>query len=112
MQKGYKAKGDKMTFFNKYRIKNKFRFITFVTICMLVLALMINWHAGIGYASGKDATEYVRVQIKSGDTLWDLAKEYGPDNKDCRRVIYEIEQINNISAASLQVGQYIDIPVN
>lgn len=38
----------------------------------------------------------VTVVVKSGDTLWSIAKKYYP-NSDIRRKIFEIKQTNNIS---------------
>jgi len=53
---------------------------------------------------------YTEVQIISGDTLWDLAKEYGPNDRDVRKVIHAICEINDISADDIQPGQSILIP--
>ena len=93
-----------------YRIKNKFRFISFLTVVMLITAFGASSVLGFGSAAGSDVRKYVTVQVKAGDTLWDLAQNYGPKNVDCRRVVYEIQQINGVSANTLQAGQYISIP--
>ncbi len=93
-----------------YRISNKFRFITFLTVFMLIAAFGISAAFGFGSAAGSDVRNYKTVQVQSGDTLWSLAQQYGPQNVDCRRVIFEIQQINNVSASTLQAGQYISIP--
>ena len=95
-----------------YRIKNKFRFITFLTVCMLITAFGANAVFGLGDASGSDKIEYVSVKVESGDTLWNLAKEYGPSNIDVRKVIYEIEKLNNVDASTLHSGMTIEIPCN
>ena len=96
----------------KYRITNKFRFITSLTILMLVVAFGSSALFGFGAVAGKDVQEYITVQVQAGDTLWDLAKNYGPSNVDCRKVVFEIQQINGVSANTLQAGQYISIPAN
>ncbi len=105
MKNNAKAKTKK-----SYRIKNKFRFITFLTVLMLITAFGSSAIFGLGDAAGSDKTQYVSVKVEAGDTLWNLAKEYGPSNVDLRRVIYEIEKINNIDAGSLQTGMIITIP--
>jgi LysM repeat protein len=56
-------------------------------------------------------TQYQCVEIESGDTLWSIAKEYKPDNKDVRQVVYDICEANDMSADDLTVGQKIIIPV-
>jgi len=95
-----------------YRIKNKFRFITFVTLLSLVLSIGFASISGLADVSGSEVKEYITVQVAEGDTLWDLAQKYGPSNVDCRKLVYEIGKLNNVDASSLQVGQYISIPVN
>ena len=94
----------------KYRIKNKFRFITALTVLLLLLAFAGSSVLGLNQASGSEVRKFVTVQVKNGDTLWDLARTYGPSDADCRRVIYEIEKINGVDANTLQAGQYITIP--
>ncbi len=94
----------------RYRIKNKFRFITFLTVFMLVTAFGTSALFGLGTVAGSDVQHFITVQVQDGDTLWDLANKYGPKNVDCRKVIYEIQKINNVSADTLQAGQYISIP--
>jgi len=54
----------------------------------------------------------MEIQIQAGDTLWKLAQEFGPSNQDLRAVIYEICTINQISADSIQPGQFILIPAS
>jgi len=94
----------------KYRIANKFRFITSLTVLILVVAIGAGTLLGSFNASGSDVRKYITVKVESGDTLWDLAKTYGPEGYDCRQVIYEIEKLNNVSAATLQAGQMLTIP--
>ncbi len=94
----------------KYRIANKFRFITSLTVLILLVAIGAGTLLGSFNASGSDVRKYITVKVESGDTLWDLAKTYGPSDYDCRRVIYEIEKINNVSAATLQSVQMLTIP--
>lgn len=96
----------------KYRISNKFRFISFLTVCMLLLAFAGNALLGLGNAAGSDIQRYVTVLVEEGDTLWELAGAYGRSDTDRRKLIYQIEQLNGVSASSLQAGQYISIPAD
>lgn len=96
----------------KYRVKSKFRFITFIVV---MLGLTI---AGFGIISGLDAStaitvsEYTTVQIESGDTLWDIAQEHMDDGTDPRRAVYEICRVNDIDAGDIIPGMILSIPVN
>lgn len=93
-----------------YRITNKFRFITALTLCMLIFAFTVSGFMGFDNAAGNNVQSFVTIRVQEGDTLWGLAKSYGPKNVDLRRVIAEIQQINNVSASTLQAGMYISIP--
>ncbi len=96
----------------RYRIKNKFRFISFVTV--LILAVVFTATSVLGYAraAGSDDHEYVTIQVQSGDTLWELAKEYGPKDQDVRKTVFEICKLNNIQASELRAGDFIKIQTN
>ena len=99
-----------MTRHRKYRVANKARFTAFVAITIIALAFIITTALGFNTASGASTQQYVQIEVRDGDTLWALAKEYGPQDMDVRSVIYEICRLNGITAGSLQAGQYITIP--
>ena len=99
-----------MTKHKRYRIANKFRFTAFVAIALIVLAFVISTALGFNTISGASRQEYVQIKVQSGDTLWALAKEYGPADMDIRNIVYEICRLNGVSADTLQAGQYITIP--
>ena len=94
----------------KYRIANRRRFISFMTVVILACVVVTGSAMGVFNAHSKDVTTYTTVQVQAGDTLWNLAREYGSADKDVRHVIYDICKLNSVSAESLQVGQYITIP--
>lgn len=95
----------------KYRITSKIRFTVFAVIVALCIFTWISTIAGNNIASSSSMTQYQCVEIESGDTLWSIAKEYKPDNKDVRQVVYDICEANDMSAEDLNVGQKIIIPV-
>ena len=94
----------------KYRVANKGRFTAFVAITLVLMAFIVSSALGYNTASGASTKEFVQVKVESGDTLWALAQEYGPADMDVRTVVYQICQLNGISAKDLQPGQYITIP--
>ena len=93
-----------------YRIKNKFRFITFMIIAVLAVSLSIG--ALFPIRALDNGPEYTEVKVKDGDTLWSLAKAYGDPAKDIRERIYDICSINDITAETLYAGAVIRIPQN
>lgn len=94
----------------KYRVKNPKRFVSFLTVLLLVISFSAGAALGFFDASSKDAISYTTIQVQPGDTLWQLARTYGTKDADVRETIYRICKINNVSAETLQVGQYISIP--
>lgn len=50
------------------------------------------------------------ITIESGDTLWKLAKEYGPQGEDTRKVVSLICSINDIHMDSIKTGDIIKVP--
>lgn len=63
-------------------------------------------------AEGAGEMEYVKISIKSGDTLWRLAKKFTPESKDVRKTIHEIAVINDLHTLDIYPGQVITIPLN
>lgn len=94
----------------KYRIKSKIRFTLFLTVALIMLISITNTFIGVNQAESLTKPVYNQVIIQAGDSLWDLAEEFGPDGKDIRQVVYEICKINDISADSIYPGQTILIP--
>lgn len=94
----------------KYRIKSKFRFMV---SCLIIIGIFVS---GINFITGSYTTlalekpSYTEVTISYGDTLWDIADEYKSNDTDIRRAVYEICEINNISASDLVPGMVIKIP--
>jgi len=95
----------------RMRITSKIRFTIFMVIMILCLFTAIGQITGFNIASSTSMSQYNCVEVKSGDTLWNLASEYKPDNKDVREVVYDICNVNDMQADDLTTGQKILIPV-
>ncbi len=52
--------------------------------------------------------DYQDYIVKSGDTLWSIAREHKPGDVHMQKYIYEIKQINNLGE-HLHPGQKITI---
>ena len=89
------------------RIVNKKRFIKSLALVLFLLLSLI--HTSI--AKEEDKKEVIDYQIRSGQTLWSIAKEFTPNNKDIRQTIYEIEQINEQDLSVIYPGQTIKIQI-
>lgn len=95
----------------KYRIRSKFRFTVFIAVMVVSMAFLSGTVFGLNDASSlSEEPSYLSVKVQSGDTLWNIASEYGPKDIDRRKVIYEICRLNDIDAGSIQPGQSLLIP--
>ena len=95
----------------KYRITSKFRFTAFLVVAILCIFTIIGTLTGINTVSSSSMNQYNQVKVELGDTLWEIASEYGPADMDVRQVVHEICQINQISAETLYAGMTIQIPI-
>jgi len=85
----------------------RIRALIIISITVVVVLLLL---ASAGNAAG-EITDTYDYRVKSGDTLWQIAAEHGPEGVDRRRVVAAIERINDLTSSSLQAGQVIEIPV-
>lgn len=76
-----------------------------MAIVIFLLVALFN----ISVAKSNEEAEIISYTITPGETLWSIAKEYTPDNKDIRQTIYEIEKLNNLDNATIYAGQTIQI---
>lgn len=89
------------------RIANKKKFIRSTTIAILLLIGLFN----ISIAKSNKEVETIKYTIARGQTLWSIAREYTPDNKDIRETIHEIRELNNLTDATIYEGQTIKIKI-
>lgn len=52
----------------------------------------------------------IQYKIRSGDTLWDIADNFNPSNKE--NFINELMIINNLDSYLLEVNKILVIPIN
>ncbi|WP_165000398.1 LysM peptidoglycan-binding domain-containing protein [Anaerophilus nitritogenes] len=93
-----------------FYVQNPFHSMMMIIIVILLVSLvfMVTVKANIG---DMEEIRYVEVHIKYGDTLWNLAKQFTPKNKDVRKTLYEISVINEMNSLEIYPGQIIKIPI-
>mgnify|MGYP004463635873 CR=1 FL=1 len=85
------------------KIVNKKRFITSITILMIILIALLN--KCVAYKSIK--TE--NYTVSTGDTLWSIACEYKKTGQDVRSYLYELRELNELNDCIIYPGQVIKI---
>ena len=96
----------------RYRINSRIRFTLFVVLTIILLTISANFALGLDIADSSTMTEYMEVEVSSGDTLWSIADNYMTDYSDTRKAVYELCQINDIDASELYAGMTIMVPIN
>lgn len=71
-------------------------------ITLLVVALS---------STPKTPTELVTVTVTNGQTLWSLAEEFAPEDRDIREWIYEVQQLNDLKNSALFPGMQLTVPM-
>ncbi|MGI5838292.1 MAG: cell division suppressor protein YneA [bacterium] len=92
-----------------YRLKNGRRLISVVLVfAAALLALCAVTRTEV---NAQDSAELLRIVVRPGDTLWDIAGEYGRGGQiDIRRFIHQIRKTNNLMTSDLTPGQVLYIP--
>ena len=86
---------------------NKLRLTLVIAIIIMVLGLGITSFQTVSAANQDNV---ITITVNDGDTLWAIAKKHNNSNKDIRKVVYEIEQANNIKKCIIYPGQQLIIP--
>lgn len=79
-------------------------------LSLIIVSIIVVLSVNTGFATRKDSeVNYFFYTVKSTDTLWSIACEHTPDNKDVRETIYEIKKLNNISENELVPGMRLAV---
>ncbi|MFO7814584.1 MAG: LysM peptidoglycan-binding domain-containing protein [Halanaerobiales bacterium] len=84
-------------------------------IVLVISVILVSIIIIISILSLKVMTEkevyYKDIEIKNGQTLWQIVEnEFGSDS-NIRKYVYQIKQINNLQNSNLSPGQVIKIPI-
>ena len=84
-----------------------------MTLLMVILFFMISTVlAAMNRAEGYEGAKHIEIYVKEGDTVWDLAREFSPEDQDIRKSIYEISKASNLKSYDIFPGQVIKIPID
>ncbi len=93
------------------RLTRRGRLLIFVSVLLMLLATAVAVGSSVVATSGAGEPIQVRtVTVQPGQTLWDIALASGVGG-DPRDAVHEIEQLNHLDGAAVQIGQTLDVPV-
>ena len=85
----------------------RIRALLIISITVVVVLLFL---ASAGNAAS-EITGTFDYRVQPGDTVWDIAAEFGPRGQDRRSVVATIERMNGLTPGVLMAGQVIEIPI-
>lgn len=81
-----------------------------ITITIMILTFILGFSVLTGTAEKKDVElNYFFYTVEYDDTIWSIACEHTPENKDVRKTVYEILKLNNIETDELREGMRLAI---
>lgn len=96
----------------RYKIVNKTRFYTFLTITLILGGIITNTLLSTAKAYSNPVDQpYEEITVAEGDTIWYIALEFMPNNYDIREMVYNIRQLNNMDTVSIHPGDKIKVPI-
>jgi LysM repeat protein len=85
----------------------RIRALSIISITVVVILLLL----ASAVQATPDPAATTTYRVRGGDTLWQIAAEYGPDGMDRRDVVSIIERLNELDTGYLQIGQVLEIPI-
>lgn len=88
---------------------------TMISIILLTVCGLIGLGTFLG-SSSKASNDnrykyYTSVEIKNGDTLWDIASEYITEEYDSpQEYVAEVKSLNGMQGDSIRSGQFLIVP--
>jgi len=85
------------------------RVVVLLTAIVLLLVLLLANAVGASVPDG--AAAYETHEVVAGDTLWDIAGEHTAAGEDVRRVVFEIQRVNDLDGSVIFPGQVLRVPI-
>lgn len=91
------------------------RHFTIIAMLVLFVCSMIGLGTLLGSSSkasnNNNYKYYTSVEIKNGDTLWDIASEYVTEEYDSlQEYVTEVKSLNRMQGDSIRSGQFLIVP--
>ena len=83
-----------------------------VSNILVVLAVLMLFRIITVSELGKEEKKTYSIVVNNKDTLWNIAEKISKEkNINIQKVIYDIQEVNNMSSSSIYKGQTLHIPV-
>ncbi len=85
--------------------------VLLTAIVVLIVLLLANVVGASGAGTPDGPGEYGTHVVVVGDTLWDIAAESTTPGEDVRRVVFEIQRLNDLEGSVILPGQVLRVPI-
>jgi len=83
----------------------------FLIICMFTASAIFFFSRSKASEHVDSYKYYTSLEIKSGDTLWGIASEYGTDGyNNLQEYVEEVKSLNDLKGDTIHSGQFLIIP--
>lgn len=82
-----------------------------ILILAILLLLLIGSWLFRGFGMAEEEYRYRLIEIKTGDTLWGLARKHGEPEGDLRETVDVIQEVNGLEDSRLLPGQLLKVPI-
>lgn len=100
----------------RFVVVNKYRFVFSISFLLFLFFFIIGVACNSFDVMGEEISDYITIEVESGDTVWDIAKEINDeffDHKmDTRKISYAISEENNLEDYFIYPGQKLLVPLN
>lgn len=81
-----------------------------LTIILVVSFIYLLGTFGNTTVYGDGETEFTYVTVVSGDSIWTIAQDYTPSNRDLRETVSLIRRYNDVKGDMLYIGDELRVP--
>lgn len=98
------------------RRRLKFFFLSLSSLLLIIVFLFcivqfMNRPANTSQASELTSTTYTSIEVKAGDSLWELASSYKAPYMNTKTYLKEVIELNQMKSDQIEAGSYVIFPI-
>lgn len=99
------------------KIVNMKKFVRSIVVLIgIIIAIVLFFPKATLSHNESERTNYETISVAQGNTLWSIASYQQENNpyyigKDVRDIVNDLRRVNQLTNASLQIGQTLRVPV-
>jgi len=82
-----------------------------IIVFLFCIVQFMNRPANVSHASELTSTSYTSIEVKAGDSLWELASNFKAPYMNTRTYMKEVIKLNQMSSEHIEAGNYLIFPI-